>query len=140
MWPAVRGSGARINPNVGAISPLVWQVSSVYDALQVRLRKRLSRGVQIQGAYTFAKSLDTGSASVQTAFTNTVSSLPLFDPKLRRGPSDFDVRHNFVLSQLYELPGLRSGVKALGLGGERVAVWSHPAGFGRSALHALYRR
>ena len=113
VWPAIRGSGTRINTNVGAISPLVWQVSSVYDALQVRLRKRLSHGFQIQGAYTFAKSLDTGSASVQTAFTNTVSSLPLFDPKLRRGPSDFDVRHNLVLSQLYELPGLRSGIKAL---------------------------
>ena len=44
-----------------------------------RGHRRRGTGWQAQGAYTWAKSLDTSSASIQTAYTNSVSSLPLFD-------------------------------------------------------------
>jgi hypothetical protein len=104
IWPTPRGSGTKLNPSVGAIQPVIWQVSSVYDALRARLTKRLSRGVQLQGSYTFSKSLDTGSGSFQTAYTNTQASMPLFDPRLRRGLSDFDDRQNFLFNALWEIP------------------------------------
>jgi len=36
-----------------------------------------------------------------------------FDPKQGRGPSDFDVRHNFIFNYIWELPGPHSGPSAL---------------------------
>jgi hypothetical protein len=39
-----------------------------------------------------------------TAYTNTISNLPVFDPRLRRGVSDFDVPRNLAVSGTWELP------------------------------------
>jgi hypothetical protein len=107
LWPTPRGSGVKINPTTGAVTSLVWQVSSTYDALRVRLQRRLSHGLQVQGAYTWSKALDTGSNSFQTAFTNSVSSLPLFDSHIRKALADFDVRQSFVVNGTWEIPGSR---------------------------------
>jgi len=66
--------------------------------------RRFAHGLQAQGSYTWGKSIDTGSSSIAgDTFGNSVSSLPLFDPRLRRGLSDFDIRHNFVLSYLWQI-------------------------------------
>ena len=99
---------AKLNPNVGIITPVLWQVSSSYNALQARILKRLSHGFQVQGSYTFSKSLDTNSESGNTAFANSMTNLPLFDPRVRRGLSDFDIRHNFVANALWEIPSART--------------------------------
>ena len=108
-WPTPRGSGNLLNPNVGQISAIFWQVSSTYHALNLQVTKRLSHGFQIQGSYTWAKSIDPGSSSVAgDTFGNSVSSLPLFDPRLRRGLSDFDIRHNLVINSLWQIPAPES--------------------------------
>src|SRR5262249_5697209 len=108
-WPTPRGSGNLLNPNVGQISAIFWQVSSTYHALNLQVTKRLSHGFQIQGSYTWAKSIDPGSSSVAgDTFGNSVSSLPLFDPRLRRGISDFDIRHNLVINSLWQIPAPES--------------------------------
>ena len=46
-WPTPIGSGKKLNPNVGIITPVLWQVSSSYNAMQARVLKRMSRGLQI---------------------------------------------------------------------------------------------
>jgi hypothetical protein len=112
-WPTPIGSGRKLNPNVGILTPVLWQVSSAYDALQARIRKRLSRGVQIQGSYTWAKALDAGSESGNTAFANSLTNVPVFDPRARRGLSDFDVRHNFVANALWEIPSPHGYARAV---------------------------
>jgi hypothetical protein len=89
----------------------MWQVSSDYDALPVRLQKRLSHGLFLQGSYTWSKSLDTGSNSLMTPYTNTVANLPVFDPRLRRAVSDFDVPQNLAVSGTWELPSPGNGWK-----------------------------
>ena len=104
VWPTPVGSGQIANPNFGIITPTLWQVSSSYNSLQARLSKRMNHGLQVEGSYTWAKSLDTNSEATTTAFTNSLTNLLLFDPRLRRGLSDFDVRHNFVGNVLWELP------------------------------------
>ncbi|MGI8740976.1 MAG: TonB-dependent receptor domain-containing protein [Bryobacteraceae bacterium] len=113
VWPTPIGSGIKLNPNAGIITPVLWQVSSSYNALQARILKRLSHGFQIQGSYTFSKSLDTNSESGTTAFANSLTNLPLFDPRVRRGLSDFDIRHNFVANALWEIPSARTQRKAV---------------------------
>jgi len=104
QFPSPRASGTLLNPAAGQISALLWQVPSSYNALNAQVTRRFAHGFQAQGSYTWAKSIDTGSSSIAgDTFGNSVSSLPLFDPRLRRGLSDFDIRHNFVLSYLWQI-------------------------------------
>jgi hypothetical protein len=107
------GSGTKLNPNAGIIKALTWQGSSFYDALEVEIRKNISHGLQIQGPYTWAKNIDTGSASLAAdAFLNSVTSPLLFDMKLERGLWDFNIGQNLVINSTWEVPALKlaSGV------------------------------
>ena len=120
IWPAP-GTGVRLNPNVGRIDTLAFQVSSSYQALNLRVTERLRKGLQLGGSYTWAKSIDTSSSSIAGGqFANSIVAGPLLWPQLRRGLSDFDVHHNFVLNYLWEVPGPRS---AEGLFGRFTQGW-----------------
>jgi len=82
-----------------------WSTSSTYHGLNLSAIKRLSHGLQFQGSYTLSKSLDDGSSGIAgDTFGNSVSSLPLFDPRLRHGPSDFDVRHVGAINAIWLVP------------------------------------
>jgi hypothetical protein len=84
---------------------MFWEGNSFYDALEVKVQKHMSHGIEVGGSYTWGKSIDNSSASlVGDAFTNAISSLPWFDTRRSRGPSDFDVRHNAVINYTWELP------------------------------------
>ncbi len=63
-----------------------------YDSLQTKLTKRFSNGYSVLTHYTFQKAI------------NNSGNYFNIDPELNRGPADFERRHNFVLSQLFELP------------------------------------
>lgn len=106
LWPGPGVTGTRLFPNLtGQVSTNQWSASSTYHGLNVSATKRLSHGVQFQGSYTFSKSLDDGSSGIAgDTFGNSVSSLPLFDPRLRHGPSDFDVRHVAAVSAIWMVP------------------------------------
>ncbi|HXJ41147.1 MAG TPA: TonB-dependent receptor, partial [Bryobacteraceae bacterium] len=107
FWPVPIGSGAKPWPNWGSVTGVFWPVSSSYDALNARLQKRFSHGLLAQASYTWSKSLDSGSNSLPTAYSNTVSNLPYFNPRLRRSVSDFDVPQLFVVSGTWEIPGVK---------------------------------
>ena len=79
--------------------------TSSYNALIARLTRRFSGGVQFDAIYRFAKSRDVVSYEGPTANTNPTYPL---DVRQEVGPSDFDVRHNFVASGLWELPIFRN--------------------------------
>jgi hypothetical protein len=108
LFPVPRGSGRRINENVGQINGTTWQASSVYHALSLRLSRRTQR-TTMGASYTWAKSIDNNSASVSGGqFTNSINGLPLYFMNLWRGLSDFDVRHSLVVNYLWELPQTHS--------------------------------
>jgi hypothetical protein len=113
VWPSPQGSGVKPLPTVGNVTALFWQVSSTYQALRTRVQKKLAHGWQLQGSYTWSKSLDTASNSIQTAYTNTVSSLPLFDSHIRKAPSDFDVRRTATINGIWEVPAWKTSMKPL---------------------------
>jgi hypothetical protein len=93
-----------INPNFGSIRGLFYEGHSYYNALEAQLSKRLSRGFQVQGVFTWAKSMDTSSASVAgDTFGNSISSLHWFDMRLSRGLSDFNVDRTLVVNGTWEL-------------------------------------
>jgi hypothetical protein len=104
IWPTPRGSGTKPWPAWGSVTGVMWQVSSRYDALNARLRRSFAHGLLAQVSYTWSKSIDIGSNSLPTAYTNTVSNLPFFDLRALRSVSDFDVPQTLVLSGTWELP------------------------------------
>jgi hypothetical protein len=69
---------------------------SNYNSLQVMVEKRFSKGLQLQGAYTWSKSFD--NASSFEAIVNPI------DPNRSYSLSQFDSRHRFVLSYYWDLP------------------------------------
>ena len=106
FWPAPAGSGARVNPNAGQITGLLWNGNSFYDALQTHVIRRMTKSLQFGASYTWAKSIDTSSASdVGNQFLNSVINLPWFDTSVNRGLSDFDIRHNGVFNIIWQVPG-----------------------------------
>jgi Carboxypeptidase regulatory-like domain len=89
-----RNSGAFLATNGG---------SSTYNALQLELRRRLSGGLVVNGNYTWSHALTNLWPSFQNAQGGTQPHT-LRDPKMDRGPSNFDIRHAFKVSYTYELP------------------------------------
>jgi Carboxypeptidase regulatory-like domain/TonB dependent receptor/TonB-dependent Receptor Plug Domain len=110
LWPASTTPAERLNPNVAGIRYLNWAGGSEYDALQVGIVKRMSHGFQVQGSYTWGKSIDTNSASVAgDTWSNSISSLDYYDLRLTRAVSDFNISRTLVINGIWLLPSLKSG-------------------------------
>ncbi|HLO00407.1 MAG TPA: TonB-dependent receptor, partial [Pyrinomonadaceae bacterium] len=94
-------------------------VNANYNALNARLSRRFSQGYQFDAIYRWAKSIDTLSNEGPGAVTN--QTFPQ-DLSQERGPSDYDVRHTFTLSGLWDLPIFRNRKDGLGkaLGGWQI--------------------
>jgi hypothetical protein len=80
-------------------------VNANYNALNARLTRRFSQGVQFDAIYRFSKSIDQLSNEGPGAETN--QTYPQ-DNRTERGPSDFDAKHYFVASGLWDLPIFRN--------------------------------
>jgi outer membrane receptor protein involved in Fe transport len=98
-----------VNPNFGSVRGMFYEGHSYYNALEAQLAKRMSRGFQVQGTFTWSKSMDTSSASVAgDSFGNSISSLHWFDLRLSRGLSDFNVGRTLVVNGTWEVPTPKS--------------------------------
>jgi Carboxypeptidase regulatory-like domain len=89
---------------------------SHYNGLQATLSHHFSKGLYLQSAYTYSKSIDDVSTA-SVAFITRVNDQN--SAAASRGLSDFDHRQRFVTSFNYELPFLADRHDALGyvLGG-----------------------
>ena len=86
-----------------AIATFRSNAVSNYHSLQARLQKRVTHGLQFEASYTYSHALnDASSASLGSQ--NQGDFRLQTDPLLEYGNADFDVRHRFVLSYVYELP------------------------------------
>jgi outer membrane receptor protein involved in Fe transport len=133
LWPTPVGSGTVINPSVGRIDFLQFGADSWYNGLQLGVTKRMTHGLQIQGAYTWGRTIDTGSSTIAgDQFSNSPSSLPLwFDPKTRRAVADFNLAQNLVINGIWNIPvpGSPSGLEgALANGWQLGAIFAASTG------------
>jgi hypothetical protein len=121
LWPQVDGKGNLlsgpnagnapnpINPNFGSVRGMFYQGRSYFNALETQLAKRMSHGFQVQGTFTWGRSVDTSSATLAgDAFGNSISSLNWFDMRLTRGPSDFNVGRTMVINGTWDIPTAKS--------------------------------
>jgi hypothetical protein len=108
IWP-VPGTGTLINPAHGRIDGLDWTSNNSYNALEAQVEKRMSHGLQIQGNYTWGKSIDEGSTSIAgDQFANSILNLFPFDAKLRRALADYNIEHNLTINFTWIVPSAKS--------------------------------
>lgn len=103
-------------PAYGRIQVVDGVVNSNYNALGIKVQKRLSAGLTYLAAFTWSKAIDGGSG------VRTRSGDSLFPPNSyalsnERGLSQFDQRRRFVASILYDLPVGAGRVADLGRAG-----------------------
>jgi hypothetical protein len=109
IFPSPVGSGKKLNLNFGDITGVFYGGGSFYDALEVGVRKAMSRGVELQGSFTWGRSIDTGSSTGRgDDFSNSISSLPWYDLKSIRGLSDFNIGRTLVISGTWQVPSPKS--------------------------------
>ncbi len=108
-------SGAPLaNPNLANTTTWLSEGLSSYNALEIDVHRRLTRGLDLRGVYTWSKSLDDGTAWNSSVAANAPGFVmyPL-NPKLDWAPSTSDVRNLASIHGSYELPlgknRLRSG-------------------------------
>lgn len=93
----------QVNPTVGSGGAYLmtnWG-SSFYDALQIEVRRRMMRGLQMQASYTWGKALVDGASA-----SSSDSSQPttLRNLALDRLTPSYDLRHAIKANWIYEFP------------------------------------
>jgi hypothetical protein len=94
------GTLDRLNPSFASIDYGQSNGISTYKGGNFTVKKRFSRGLDFQAAYTVGKAIDTASS-----FGTGLQIVDIYNLKLNRGLSDFDVRHKVAASFVYDIPG-----------------------------------
>jgi hypothetical protein len=109
------GTLERLNTSFGGFTYGQANGAAAYNGANFTVRKRYSRGLDFQVAYTVGRAVDTASS-----FSGT-TPVDLYNLNLMRGLTDFDVRQKIAGSVLYELPSPR-GTLGKFLGGWQIGA------------------
>jgi hypothetical protein len=98
--------GLLINSHTAQIQSTIFPVQSWYNALQVKVDKRMSHGFQVGASFTWGKSFDTSSSSFASDnYSNNPSAItPWYDMSIDKGLSDFNVTRNLSINTLWRVP------------------------------------
>jgi hypothetical protein len=93
------------NPSLANTTTWVTDGLSSYNGLEVDVNRHFSHGFQIRGVYTFAKSLDDGTAWNSSVGTNAPGFVMYpANPRLDWSRSTYDVTHLATIHGTYQLP------------------------------------
>lgn len=109
----------RLNPAYGAITDMVSETNSSYRGAAVRLTRRMSRGMTLNAAYTWAHAIDDNQNEATFAARNSV-----YDPadlQLEHGTSNYDVRQRVAGGMVLQEPWRLEGPAGMLLGGYSLA-------------------
>jgi hypothetical protein len=96
---------SRPNPYMSAAFMWYAEGNSSYDALQADVSRRMTRGFQVRGNFTWSKSLDMNSAPTGAQASNQAQMI-MDRNNLHRdwGPSALNAARQASISAIYELP------------------------------------
>ncbi len=98
-------TGVKLYPQLGTIPVNDTSGNSIYHGLHAQMSRRLSRGVQFTGSYTWAHAIDNSPAGFDSDYRYGGNVVDPFQWQSKeRANSNLDVRHRFVFNALYELP------------------------------------
>lgn len=101
---------------IDAARPIPWLGANInytksigfshYNALETKIQRRFSNGLQSLISYTFGKSTDVGSGyfNVENGPGGGSTLQNYYDPNTGRGVSSYDITHFLSWATLYELP------------------------------------
>jgi hypothetical protein len=120
----------RPNSNLGAYQIYENSASSVYHALQLEARKRYSQGLQFTASYTWSHAID----DVSDVFP--IAGAPIlpqdsFNLRAEKASANFDVRHRFAGSLIWDLPFFKSskgGMEKLIAGWQMASIFQAQTG------------
>jgi len=105
--PAASCPHVRNIPAMSGFTTISWDGWEKYHALTLNFTQRLWHGLTVGSVYTFSKALDDASnPGPDNAGTNVPQDMQNYAAE--SGPSDFDHRHRFVTSFLYQIPFLKN--------------------------------
>ena len=90
------------NPVFNSIQAQIYDGWSNYNALQLRVQKRFSYGLNFQVNYAWSKSLDTGTGNGHGSGVDLYQNA--YVPAANYGLSDFNAAHTVAGQIVYELP------------------------------------
>ena len=91
----INGTRGPLGPSFASDTSQATIGKSNYNSLQVSVRHTSGR-LEFAAGYTYGKSMDDSS--------NLGEEVNPINPALSYAPSSFDIRHNFVISYVYQLP------------------------------------
>jgi hypothetical protein len=101
----------RLDPQFGNLNYRSARGFSRYNALNVSLRSNnlFNTGLQFNTNYTWSHAID----NLSTTFSESTNNANLgytdpFNPNVDKGNADFDSRHRFVMSAIWDVPWLKN--------------------------------
>lgn len=88
--------------NIQSYNPYI---NSTYNALLAKLERRFTKGMTLLASYTYGHSIDGGGNQNDS---NDPGPQNARDLAAQKGSSNFDLRHRFVFSGLYQVPSPHS--------------------------------
>jgi TonB dependent receptor len=115
FWDTGSPNYVNVNPNMPSTINVATVADSYYNALEILLNKRVSRGLEFQSSYTYSKILDTTQGQANVADCVVSAGLLGVDPQhpkqVDKGPACFDDPNNWEFNTIYHFPSIKSDNK-----------------------------
>ena len=100
------GPNVFYSPQYSSLYALRTMTNANYNALQVTLQHKMTHGLQFDVNYTYGKSIDVSSDAERVGSWGGFGGqiINAWNPFSNRGPSDFDLRHQFNTNFIWEMP------------------------------------
>jgi outer membrane receptor protein involved in Fe transport len=102
----------RIDGRFNAVSFIDNSAASNYHALQIEAQRRFG-GLDLRANWTYGKSLDNGSDVLGVLINDSSNQQNPLDNRDNYGPSQFDLRHRFVITHVWSMPFFKTSKNAL---------------------------
>lgn len=134
FWPA---TPVRQNPNWGSINWITPRGDSYYNAMEISIARRATKGLSYGSSYTWGRSIDDGQGGRNDCTASTAVGSNPYNYRFDRSVSCFSTPNTWVLNFMYQLPtftvanrfmsGLANGWGLMGIytahGGFPFNVW-----------------
>jgi hypothetical protein len=88
----------RLYPQIGGVNSILNVLNGNYNAVQVSFNQQTSKGIFVRSNYTWSKALGIGGAE----YEGSNGPRDPFNYGIDYGPLDFDVRHNWITSFIWQ--------------------------------------